>query len=80
MTLQKEVSLQPLNTFGLAAIASLYIEINSVTELQSTIKSDEFNNNEVLILGGGSNILLTQDFRGLVIRNGIKGIEIIRIG
>lgn len=77
MNIQKEVALQPLNTFGLASTASLYTEVDSITELQSLIASDTFKNNKSLILGGGSNILLTDDFAGLVIKNNIKGMETI---
>lgn len=53
------------------------MEVNSIPEMESVIKSDAFKNNEVLILGGGSNILLTRDFSGLVIRNQITGIDIV---
>ena len=55
----------------------MFTEVNSIDELQSAITSDLFKDNEVLILGGGSNILLTKDFNGLVIKNQITGIEIV---
>lgn len=77
MIIQKEVSLKFLNTFGLDSNAALYTEVNSVAELQETLATDHFKKSEVLILGGGSNILLTRNFEGLVIRNNIKGIDII---
>ncbi|MTI40860.1 UDP-N-acetylmuramate dehydrogenase [Fulvivirga lutimaris] len=77
MTIQKEVSLKSFNTFGLESHAALFMEVHSIAEMQSIITSETFKNNEVMILGGGSNILLTRDFNGLVIRNQIAGIEII---
>ena len=42
--------------------------------MNSLIKSEEFIHNEKFILGGGSNLLLTKDFDGIVVRLGIKGI------
>lgn len=73
----KNTSLKPYNTFGLEANAKLFVEINSTNELLYLLDSDEFKENKILILGGGSNVLLTQDFDGLVIKNNIKGIELI---
>ncbi|WP_341226687.1 UDP-N-acetylmuramate dehydrogenase [uncultured Arcticibacterium sp.] len=73
----KNTSLKAYNTFGLEANAKLFVEINSTNELLYLLDSDEFKENEILILGGGSNVLLTQDFDGLVIKNNIKGIELI---
>ncbi|UII19938.1 UDP-N-acetylmuramate dehydrogenase [Fulvivirga ligni] len=77
MHFHKNISLQPHNTFGLEAKAKLFIEVNTIEELQEVLKSEEAQNEELLILGGGSNILLTQDFGGLVIKNTITGIDVI---
>ncbi len=71
----KNTSLKPFNTFGLEAKAQYFIEINSISEAIQLIDSEDFKVNKSMILGGGSNILLTQDFDGLVIKNNIKGIE-----
>ncbi len=70
-------SLKPLNTFGLDYVAKFYIEINSIAALHAILDDKEFQSKPRLILGEGSNILLTQDFNGLVIHNKIKGIKII---
>jgi len=77
MEFQRNINLLPYNTFKIQASASLFVEINNVAEAQALFRSDEFKNNPHLILGGGSNILLTKDFQGLVIKNNIKGIEIV---
>lgn len=71
------VDLQPYNTFHIPAQARLLVRISSPEDFVALIRSDEFRNNRVLILGGGSNILLTGDFEGLVVKNEIKGITMI---
>jgi UDP-N-acetylmuramate dehydrogenase len=68
------VDLKQYTTFGVSVIASKFSTFSSVEEARLLLKD---NTNELLILGGGSNLLLTQDFKGLVLKNEIKGIEII---
>jgi len=65
------------NTFGIAAKAKYFANFSSEGELAELLKDDICKTEPLLILGGGSNILLTQDFDGLVLANNIKGIEII---
>lgn len=77
MKLKENVSLKDKNTFGIAAKASKYIEINSENQLQEFFRSDVHLNAKLLILGGGSNMLLTQDFDGIVLKNNILGKNII---
>ena len=69
--------LQKLNTFGLDVKAKYFVSINTVNELIELTKTKVFKDLQLLILGGGSNILFTKDFDGLVILNSIKGKEII---
>tara|TARA_B110001454_G_C12720716_1_gene434565 strand:+ start:214 stop:1230 length:1017 start_codon:yes stop_codon:yes gene_type:complete len=66
-----------LNTFGIDVNAKYFTSINTVNELIEIKKSEKFKDHELLILGGGSNILFTKDFNGLVILNNIKGKEIV---
>lgn len=70
-------SLKNHNTFGIAAKAKYFANFSSEGELEELLKDDICKIEPLLILGGGSNILLTQDFEGLVLANNIKGIEII---
>ncbi len=72
--IQHNVNLKSFNTFGISAIADSFIEISSLQELQqlSLHSSDDY-----LVLGGGSNLLFTQNPKGLVIKNSLKGIEIV---
>ncbi len=73
----KNISLKPYNTFGLDTSARLFVEVKSLEELQEVVRSSKFKINDVLVLGGGSNILLTQDMDGLVVKNSIQGKEIV---
>ena len=78
MNIQENISLQPYNTFGIDVQARYFVEINQVEDLVILADHELFRNNEHLILGGGSNILLTKDFEGLVIKNKLKGIKVIK--
>ena len=73
----KNISLKPFNTFGLAAQAASFTEAHSLADLIEITNTEEFKTGPTLILGGGSNILLTQNFEGLVIKNCLKGISVI---
>ncbi|RNI22547.1 UDP-N-acetylmuramate dehydrogenase [Rufibacter latericius] len=75
MTIQREASLQPYNTFGIDAQASLLAEFRSVEELRELLRNPEVKDLPKLILGGGSNILFTQNVEAAVLLNRIKGIS-----
>mgnify|MGYP001158446945 CR=1 FL=1 len=77
MQIVENKSLEKLNTFGIDVKARFYTTIRSIEELRTISESDIYRNNDLFVLGGGSNILLTQDLNSLVIKNDIKGIEII---
>jgi len=78
MKIKQNYDLTKLNTFGIASEAKFFIEINKEEELKDLFDSLEFKNNEKLFLGGGSNILFTKDFDGIVILNKLKGIEVVK--
>jgi len=77
MIVQKDVQLKPFNTFGIEATAKYFIEVSSINQLQEILQSPDYQSTERLILGGGSNMLLTKDFDGLVIKIAIKGFEVV---
>ena len=77
MNIIENYPLLKLNTFGVDVKAKYFTSINSINELIELTKTNVFKDLELLILGGGSNILFTKDFDGLVILNNIKGKEII---
>lgn len=73
--IQENISLLPFNTFGLEARAAFFAEVFSTQELLDVLQSGI---QPVMILGGGSNMLLTSDVGGLVIKNSIGGIREVR--
>ena len=77
MNIIENYPLLKLNTFGVDVKAKYFTSINTINELIEATKTNVFKDLELLILGGGSNILFTKDFDGLVILNNIKGKEII---
>ena len=70
-------SLKPFNTFGFAVKAFKYAALSSTEDVMQFSQSDEFRLKPRLILGGGSNLLFTGDFKGIVIHPVLKGMEMV---
>ena len=77
MLIQQHISLQPYNTFGISAEAAAFCIIRTKEDVISLIQNELKSYAYSLVIGGGSNILLCNNVEGLVIKNEIKGIEII---
>lgn len=77
MELERNKSLKPYNTFGIDAKARWFAEVETEGDLLELMKEGQYKLPK-LIIGGGSNILLTGDFEGLVIHNNLKGVAIIK--
>ena len=75
---QEQVALQPYNTFGIAATARWWFELLDEQQALEFLIDNVHAKGPLLILGGGSNLLLTGDVQGLVIRNAIRGIEVLK--
>ncbi|MBP4139375.1 UDP-N-acetylmuramate dehydrogenase [Flavobacterium geliluteum] len=75
MEIQSNFSLKNHNTFGIEAKAKQFIAVHSIAELKSIL--EENKTQKKFILGGGSNMLLTQDIDALVIHIDLKGKKII---
>ncbi|WP_066221290.1 UDP-N-acetylmuramate dehydrogenase [Formosa haliotis] len=75
MNIQHNISLKPYNTFGIDVAAKHFVAISTLEELTAVLSLKDYPNK--LILGGGSNMLLTKDVDALVIHINIKGISII---
>jgi len=78
MKILKKYDLAKLNTFGIKAKAEFFVEIKNEEDLKELFFLKEFKKNEKLFLGGGSNVLFTKDFGGIVVLNKLKGIEILK--
>jgi UDP-N-acetylmuramate dehydrogenase len=74
MVWKENVSLKKYNTFGIEATAGHFAEFSSADELSSLLDQAP---EPMVILGGGSNILLLEDVVGTVLINGIKGIDLV---
>lgn len=73
--LDENTSLKPYNTFGIEASAAYYAKFNSVNRLKLLLQQNA--GLPIFILGGGSNVLFTKDYNGLVLKNEILGFKTI---
>ena len=73
MQIHENFSLKPYNTFGIDSKAKYFAAFRSVEVLNNLLT--QYSPLTTLILGGGSNILFTKDFDGIVLKNEIEGIE-----
>jgi UDP-N-acetylmuramate dehydrogenase len=78
MELQKNISLKSLTTFAIDATSRYYAEFNSLDELRDLIEIKNQHSFPLMVLGGGSNILFTKDYEGLILKNELKGIQIVK--
>lgn len=75
MRIQENISLKSYNTFGIDAKAKYFANVNTIEELAEVLQLKGYP--ELFFLGGGSNMLLTQDVNALVTHVNIKGIHIV---
>jgi UDP-N-acetylmuramate dehydrogenase len=68
-------SLKAYNTFGVSAQARYFATFQTIEELRELLQNSTVRNNQRLILGGGSNMLFTRNFDGIVLKNELMGIE-----
>ena len=74
--IERNVQLKAYNTFGIPVLADGFATFKSAEELKQLLPHrHEFD--DLLILGGGSNILFTKDVKALVLKNEIGGIEVV---
>jgi UDP-N-acetylmuramate dehydrogenase len=77
MNIRHNVDLQAFNTFGLAVKATNFAAINSEDELEKLVLSGKLRDSKWMILGGGSNLLFTRDFDGMILSMNIKGKNVV---
>ena len=74
----KNFNLLPYNTFGIEAYCKRFVEFDTVEELSVFVKTLTQEDSPLLLLGGGSNLLLTGDYPGTVLHSAIKGIGVVK--
>lgn len=77
MNIQYKVQLQTLNTLRLNVIASHYVQVSTLQELIDALDYARNHQLQVMILSGGSNMLLPQQLNALVIQMNIQGIDVL---
>ena len=76
MNIQHNFSLKKFNTFGIEAKARQFVAVHNVEDLKTVLQ--EHQSEPKFVLGGGSNMLLTQDIQALVIHIDLKGRKVIK--
>jgi UDP-N-acetylmuramate dehydrogenase len=67
--------LKKLNTFGVEVNAAWYLDVREENDLHVLFTQNRWKNYPHLVLGGGSNMLFTSDYQGLVVHIKIQGIR-----
>ena len=76
LQVQSDVSLKPFNTFGVEVKARWFVQAHNDSDVRDALAWASEKNVQVLVVGGGSNLLLTGDIDGLVLRMASRGIRI----
>ncbi|AWA40838.1 UDP-N-acetylmuramate dehydrogenase [Pseudomonas sp. 22105] len=77
LQIQPQVSLKPFNTFGVDVRAQLFAEAHSDADVREALAYAAAHDVPLLVIGGGSNLLLTADIPALVLRMASRGIRVI---
>lgn len=75
LNIHEHVSLRPHNTLAVDVRARYFVQVDSVAQLCAALRWAKAQRLEVLLLGGGSNLVLTNDFTGLVLQLNLRGID-----
>ena len=77
LQVQPQVSLKPFNSFGVDVRAQLFAEAHSDADVREALAYATAHDMPLLVIGGGSNLLLTADIAALVLRMATRGIRVI---
>ncbi len=77
MTIEKNVSLLPYNTFGIDARADELVELHSPDDLRALLHSGRLRGRHYIV-GGGSNLVFAGDYHGLIVALRTQGIALLR--
>jgi UDP-N-acetylmuramate dehydrogenase len=78
MLIQENISLKNYNTFKMDVSARWFAAVKTKEELQELYSDKNFRSTDNFILGGGSNILFTKNVDALVVRNELRGVEVVK--
>lgn len=78
MNIQENISLKSFNTFGIDKKAKIFIRASSENDILEALEKSEELSLPLMVLGGGSNILLTKNLEAVVLKIEIKGIRVIK--
>mgnify|MGYP003314393585 CR=1 FL=1 len=72
------IDLKKYNTFGISAKCKTLVEYSCVNDLVDFLKSDYSHDTPLLHIGGGSNLVFTKDFDGVILHSAILGKEVVK--
>ena len=79
LSIKSNFPLDNYNTFNISASTKLFFEFENENSLREILDNEKYKNENLLILGGGSNILFSKNFEGLILKNNILGIKKIYV-
>ena len=74
---KRNISLKKYNTFNIDVKAKYFLSLTSEQDVIDILNNKKYKDKKKLIIGGGSNILFTQNYEGIILLNSIKGIKIL---
>src|SRR6476619_1425672 len=77
--IQENFHLQKFNTFGVDVSCRYFAEVSSIKDFEKLKDDSKYSASKKLVLGGGSNILFTKDFDGIVLHNRCEGIGVVSV-
>jgi UDP-N-acetylmuramate dehydrogenase len=78
LQIERRASLRAFNSFGLPAVAAALVRLRSEADVKRVVDHPEFGPAKKLILGGGSNLVLTRDVAAVVLKVEIPGRRLLR--
>jgi len=78
LKIQEKVSLASYTTLKIGPLADFFAIVKKLADIQEAIIWSQQHNRPLWILGGGSNVLISKKIKGLVLKNELKGIEVIK--
>lgn len=77
LCIQSRIALKPYNSFGMDVLAEHFCQLDDLSQLPALLADSRYQQGPVLWLGGGSNLLLTRDYPGLVVKLELRGIRLL---